>query len=73
MELHEAGPGGRSGAIETLGDEVGEALCARPHPLLDNVSCQRMRGHPGRHGALVDTSSAEITLSWDVEDPADAE
>ncbi len=52
-------------------DEPDAALCACAHPLLEGVRCQRMRGHPGRHGALVDSSSAEITLSWSDDDPAD--
>lgn len=45
-------------------DDELAGLCASQHPLLDGVRCQRMQGHPGRHGAHVDTSSAEITLEW---------
>lgn len=39
-------------------------VCLVPHPLLDTVLCQRLQGHPGAHGAEVETSSAEIYLEW---------
>lgn len=40
-------------------------VCGRVHPLLEDVRCQRLRGHPGRHGAYLDTASAEATVQWD--------
>jgi hypothetical protein len=42
-----------------------QAVCARPHPLLDEVYCGRLRGHPGRHGAYVDSPSTEMTVEWE--------
>lgn len=39
-------------------------VCLVPHPLLDDILCQRLQGHPGAHGAEVETSSAEIYLEW---------
>jgi hypothetical protein len=39
-------------------------VCADDHPLLEGVRCQRLTGHPGKHGAAVDSSSTELTMEW---------
>ena len=39
-------------------------ICESRHPLLEDLQCQRLKGHPGRHGAAVDSSSTELTLEW---------
>lgn len=41
--------------------------CGYPHPLLENVRCQRLNGHPGQHGAYMDAPSTEVTMQWDQE------
>lgn len=38
--------------------------CGGPHPLIQDVRCQRLRGHPGTHGAYLDAASTEMTVQW---------
>lgn len=52
----------------TRGDrKPGGPTCAQVHPLLDNVRCQRLQRHPGKHGAYVNELSVEATVEWDQE------
>jgi hypothetical protein len=46
------------------------SACGARHPLLREVWCERLRGHPGRHGAVADTETAELTLEWNEEEEA---
>lgn len=39
-------------------------ICASRHPLLEDLQCQRLKGHPGQHGAAVESSSTELTMEW---------
>jgi hypothetical protein len=50
----------RSGVLETRPS----AMCESRHPLLEDLQCQRLKGHPGKHGAAVDSSSTELTMEW---------
>jgi hypothetical protein len=43
----------------------GDGICMEPHPLLDVVRCERLRGHPGRHGASVPASPMNLYMRWD--------
>lgn len=57
---------------DSRGHDPGDRMPARPtcgyaHPLLENVRCQRLKGHPGRHGAYMDAPSTEVTMQWDEE------
>lgn len=49
----------------------GTGICEAPHPLLDDVGCQRLLGHPGPHGAQVETRSTEMYLEWTAESTAE--
>lgn len=40
------------------------SVCLASHPLLEDVHCLRLRGHPGKHAAQVETASAEILVQW---------
>lgn len=40
------------------------ATCSQRHPLLEDVRCQRLTGHPGEHGAFVESASSELTVRW---------
>lgn len=53
------------------GDRIAEDLtrkpvgiCFRPHPLLDDVRCQRPDGHTGPHRAERAGPDASLTLEW---------
>jgi hypothetical protein len=39
-------------------------ICTSRHPLLEDLQCQRLKGHPGRHGAAAESSSTELTMEW---------
>ena len=39
--------------------------CGGAHPLLDHVFCSRLPGHPGKHGAHVDSRSVDVVMEWD--------
>lgn len=45
----------------------GGPTCGHQHPLLENIRCQRLNGHPGRHGAYMDAPSTEVTMQWEQE------
>ena len=63
---------GGNGSASTAGPSLREDLaniCLQSHPLLEDVLCQRLQGHPGPHGAEVETSSAEIYLEWSDRSP----
>lgn len=55
----------RDGESADTDRKPARAVCARPHPLLDEVYCGRLRGHPGKHGAYVDSPSTEMTVEWE--------
>lgn len=58
-----------SGAVAASDPDA--RICLASHPLLGDVRCQRLLGHPGAHGAEVETSSAEIYLEWSDDGPAE--
>ncbi len=47
-------------------------ICQSRHPLLEDLQCQRLMGHPGRHGAAVESTSTELAMEWTDEAPRDA-
>jgi hypothetical protein len=53
------------GQAMTNGARLNPAACAAAHPLLEDVRCERLRGHPGKHGAYLNAPSAEMVLEWD--------
>jgi hypothetical protein len=48
---------------EPTGEPV-PAICGMRHPLLKDLRCERLRGHPGKHGGVADTEVAELALEW---------
>lgn len=50
--------------VDRPADAASPGVCLERHPLLDSVRCQRLAGHPGPHGAEVETPSTEIYLEW---------
>lgn len=40
------------------------AVCAAAHPLLEDVYCQRLRGHPGQHAANAESQSVGVFVRW---------
>lgn len=68
MRRFEKGTEAERGAAGVPEPELDDALCLSAHPLLEDVRCQRLQGHPGKHGAEVETRSAEIYLEWANED-----
>ena len=59
-----AGRSSRGAERAEAGGAPDGAICLVSHPLLEDVRCQRLQGHPGTHGAEVETNSAEIYLEW---------
>lgn len=57
--------------LNELTEDAAPAVCGARHPLLKGLWCERLRGHPGRHGAVADTDAAELALEWG-EEPSDA-
>lgn len=53
-------------AQEFIGDDRKPAgpSCGHAHPLLEDVRCQRLRGHPGAHGSYMDAPEADMTMQW---------
>lgn len=39
--------------------------CNQRHPLLEDVRCQRLSGHPARHAASVDAPDRDMAVEWD--------
>lgn len=39
-------------------------ICGQSHPLLEDLRCERLRGHPGKHAAVGEGSAAEFSLQW---------
>lgn len=59
--------GDRSASNKALSREDPEqpfGTCGAPHPLLDEARCQRLRGHPGAHGAYLDAAAADMSVKW---------
>lgn len=42
----------------------GGPSCGHPHPLLEDIRCQRLKGHPGEHGSYMDAPEADMTMHW---------
>ena len=55
------------GYAATNGLRFNQSTCDAPHPLLEDVRCERLRRHPGKHGAHLDAPSTEMVLEWDEE------
>ncbi len=51
-------------AVSEQASEPPPQACGSRHPLLEDVWCERLKGHPGRHGAVAETNAAELTLEW---------
>lgn len=47
----------------TTGDRT-DASCAEKHPLVREVECQRLRGHPGAHRAWLESRRSEVSFEW---------
>lgn len=39
--------------------------CARTHPVIDGVGCERPKGHPGEHVARLRSAPREVVLEWE--------
>jgi hypothetical protein len=57
------------GHAMTNGARSNPAGCEAAHPLLEDVRCERLQGHPGKHGAYLNAPSAEMVLEWSDEPP----
>lgn len=44
--------------------KAGGANCGHRHPLLEDVRCQRLKGHPGEHGSYMAAPEADMTMQW---------
>jgi hypothetical protein len=58
-------PYGHADALNEMTRPPSGATCGAVHPLLAGVSCVRLPGHPGKHGAVADTDATELTLEWE--------
>jgi hypothetical protein len=50
--------------LNDLSGKPPPALCGAGHPLLQDMWCQRLRGHPGRHAAVTDAAASDLALEW---------
>lgn len=42
--------------------------CNQRHPLLEDVRCQRLHGHPAKHAANVDAPDPDMAVEWENEE-----
>lgn len=72
--MNDAVPGryGHAERLNAPSAEPPKELCQKAHPLLLGVSCGRLRGHPGKHGAEVASGRENVYMEWPASlDPED--
>lgn len=63
---------GHGEALTERARTVPYGICGVEHPLLSEIYCERLPGHPGRHRACIDSGSADLNVTWPASpEPAD--
>ena len=55
---------GHAGGVNQSNHRSPEGTCGARHPLVVEVWCARLPGHPGEHQAFLETKSSEMNFEW---------